>query len=287
MKSKILIIGASGMIGNSLLKFFLSKNNFYVFATVKSSIPLGVLNNSNNCQLFTNVDVDKRNDLSNIFNQVIPDIVINCVGIVKQSIEIKNNLNVISLNSLLPHFLANLSLKYRARFIHISTDCVFSGSKGNYIEDDLPDATDLYGRSKLLGEVYYDNTITLRTSIIGHELNSSNGLVDWFLSKNENIEGYKKAIFSGLTNCEIARVIHDYVIKNADLNGLYHISADPISKYDLLLLIKDIYGKNISVIPDDKKVVINRSLDSSRFRAATGFSPKSWPLMIKEMHSFR
>lgn len=287
MKSKILIIGASGMIGNSLLNFFSSKNNFYVFATVRSSTPLNILNNSNNCKLFINVDLNKRNHLSRIFKQVIPNVVINCAGIIKHSLEISDNLNVISLNSFLPHFLANLSFKYAARFIHLSTDCVFSGSKGNYIEDDIADAIDLYGRSKLLGEVYYGNTITLRTSIIGHELNNAKGLLEWFLSKNENVEGYKKAIFSGLTSREIARVIHDYVIINKDLKGLYHVSADPISKYDLLLLIKDIYGKNINVIPEDKKVVINRSLNSSRFRSATGFSPKPWPLMIKEMHKFK
>jgi dTDP-4-dehydrorhamnose reductase len=287
MKSKILIIGASGLLGNSLIKFFSTKKNFSIFATIRSANIFNTPNNSfNNCKIFTGIDAEKSNDLENVFSKVIPNIVINCVGVIKQSEEIANNFKVISINSLLPHYLSNLSAQYNARFIHFSTDCVFSGSKGNYTEDDLPDAQDLYGRSKLLGEVYYGNSITLRTSIIGHELNSSKSLVDWFLSKDENIEGYKKAIFSGLTTFEIARVIHDYVI-NTDLVGLYHLSADPISKYELLLLIKDIYGKTINVIPDEKKVVVNRSLDSSRFRKATGFLPKSWPLMIKEMYNFR
>lgn len=287
MKSKILIIGASGLLGNSLIKFFSKKKNFSIFATIRSANTFNTLNDCfNNCKIFNDIDVEKKNDLESVFSKVIPNIVINCVGVVKQSEEIANNFKVISINSLLPHYLLNLSAQYSARFIHFSTDCVFSGSRGNYNEDDLPDAKDLYGRSKLLGEVYYGNCITLRTSIIGHELNSSKSLVDWFLSKNENVEGYKKAIFSGLTTFEIARVIHDYVI-NTDLVGLYHLSADPISKYDLLLLIKDIYGKTINVIPDDKKVAVNRSLDSSRFRKATGFLPKSWPLMIREMHNFR
>lgn len=287
MKSKILIIGASGLLGNSLMKFFSTKKNFSIFATIRSANTFNTLNDCfNNCNIFTGIDVEKNNDLESVFSKVIPNIVINCVGVIKQSEEITNNFKVISINSLLPHYLLNLSTRYSARFIHFSTDCVFSGSRGNYNEDDLPDAQDLYGRSKLLGEVYYGNSITLRTSIIGHELNSTKSLVDWFLSKNENVEGYKKAIFSGLTTFEIARVIHDYVI-NKDLVGLYHLSADPISKYELLLLIKDIYGKTINVIPDDKKVAVNRSLDSSRFRKATGFLPKSWPLMIKEMHNFR
>ena len=285
--TRILIVGANGLLGNSLIKFFSTKKNFSIFATIRSANTFNTLNDCfNNCNIFTGIDVEKKNDLESVFSKVIPSIVINCVGVVKQSEEIANNFKVISINSLLPHYLLNLSMRYSARFIHFSTDCVFSGSRGNYNEDDLPDAKDLYGRSKLLGEVYYGNSITLRTSIIGHELNSSKSLVDWFLSKNENVEGYKKSIFSGLTTFEIARVIHDYVI-NTDLVGLYHLSADPISKYELLLLIKDIYGKTINVIPDDKKVAVNRSLDSSRFRKATGFLPKSWPLMIKEMYNFR
>jgi dTDP-4-dehydrorhamnose reductase len=287
MKKKILIIGASGLLGNTLLKFFSKKVKFAIFATIRSANNFNMLeNNLHYCKIFDGIDVNNKIHLENVFSEVIPDIVINCVGIIKQSKEIDDHFKVISINTLLPHYLLNLSTRYSSRFIHFSTDCVFSGSKGNYTEDDLPDAQDLYGRSKLLGEVYYGNSITLRTSIIGHELNSSKSLVDWFLSKDENTEGYKKAIFSGLTTYEIATVIHDYII-NTDLVGLYHLSADPISKYELLLLIKDIYGKTINVIPDEKKVVVNRSLDSSRFRKATGFLPKSWPLMIKEMYNFR
>jgi len=287
MKPKILILGVSGMLGNALLKFFCSKKNFSIFGTIKSSNSLAFSSSLDNYKLFTDVDVEKKDILLRVFSEVVPDIVINCVGVVKQSKEMTDTLMVISLNSLLPHYLAKLSAKYFARFIHISTDCVFSGSRGNYVESDLSDAQDLYGRSKLLGEVSYLNTITLRTSIIGHELNSSQGLVDWFLSQNENVEGYKKAIFSGLTTYEFARVIYEHILPNSNLSGLYHLSAGPISKHDLLLLIKDVYGKNINVIPDDKKVAVNRSLDSSRFRKATGFLPKSWPLMIKEMYNFR
>lgn len=287
MKYKILIIGANGMLGSAILKFFCSQKNISIFATIRSSRLLFTLSNLEKCKLYTNIDVERKNILLKIFNEVDPDLVINCVGIVKQSKKISDILKVISLNSLFPHYLAKLTAKYSARLVHISTDCVFSGSTGNYIEDDFPDAKDLYGRSKLLGEVSYSHTITLRTSIIGHELNSSKSLLNWFLSQSGSVEGYTKAIFSGLTTYEVARVIYQHVIGNENLSGLYHLSASPISKHDLLLLIKDIYGKNINVIPENKKVVVNRSLDSSRFRKAADFLPKSWPLMIKEMKQFK
>lgn len=284
---KILLIGASGMIGNSILTFFSSKNIYSIYATVRSSDSFKRPSGKANYKLFNNLDVEKRNELKNLFNQVTPDVVINCVGIVKQSKEIKNIYKVISLNSLLPHYLENLCAKYNSRLINISTDCVFSGLKGNYYENDFSDASDIYGRSKFLGEVYYGNTLTLRTSLIGHEYNNTHGLLEWFLSQNENVEGYKKAIFSGLTVIEFAKIISDYVIPNKNLKGLYHLSAMPISKYDLLMLIKKIYGKNINVIPDQKKIVIDRSLNSSSFSKATGYIPKPWPLMIKEMSSFK
>jgi dTDP-4-dehydrorhamnose reductase len=286
MSKKILIIGASGLIGNSLFKYFLTKKNIFVFGTIRSAKALELQSNFDNSELFTGVDLLNKNNLESIFDKVLPDVVINCVGITSKSKEIENYHTVISLNSLLPHYLSTLSLKYKARLIQMSTDCVFSGSKGNYVEDDFPDAPHLYGRSKFLGEINYLNSITLRTSTIGHEVNSSRGLVDWFLSQKESVDGYKKAIFSGLTSIEISRVIYEYILFNTNLAGLYHLSADPINKYDLLLMIKNIYNTDINIIPDHKKIIIDRSLDSTKFRKATGFLPKSWPLMIKEMKSF-
>ncbi|MDC0579053.1 SDR family oxidoreductase [Candidatus Pelagibacter ubique] len=284
---KILIIGASGMIGNSLLNFFSKKNSYSIYATIRSYNSFKAPPDSGSYQLFANLDVEKKSDLESVFSKVVPDVVINCVGVVKQSKEIMNNYRVISLNSVLPHYLESLCARHGARFINISTDCVFSGSRGNYTEDDLPDATDLYGRTKFLGEVYHGNSITLRTSLIGYEYNNTYGLLEWFLSQNVDVEGYKKAIFSGLTVIEFARIINDHVLPNNNLTGLYQLSAVPICKYDLLMLIKNIYGKNINVIPEDKKVVINRSLDSSSFRKATGFLSKPWPLMIKEMKDYK
>ena len=285
---KILIIGASGMIGNSLLTFFSKKSNHLIFATIRSYDSFQAPHGSNNYQIFPNLDFEKKNDLENVFSKIVPDVVINCVGIVKQSKEIFNNHKVISLNSLLPHYLQSLCAKYDCRFINIGTDCVFSGlSGGNYIEDDFPDSQDLYGRSKFLGEVYYGNTISLRTSLIGHEYKNTYGLLEWFLSQNGNVEGYKNAIFSGLTVIELAKIIINYIIPNNHLRGLYHVSSQPISKYDLLLIIKNVYNTNINVKPETKKGVIDRSLDTSSFCKATGFLPKSWSQMIKETYDFK
>ena len=284
---KIIILGSGGMIGNSILKFLSSKNKYSIFGTTRSSKYSKKLTEKNKYRLFNNLDLEKKkNNLEKIFDEVNPDVVINCVGIVHHSKEIQNIHKVILLNSLLPHTLEKLCKKKKARFINISTDCVFSGIKGNYNENDLPDAPHLYGRSKFLGEVHYGNSVTLRTSLIGHEQKNKYGLLEWFLRQNGNIDGYKKAIFSGLTVIEFARIISDYVIPNNKLKGLYHVSSEPISKYDLLLLIKNIYDKNIDVKPENKKVVIDRSLDSFSFRKITGYLPKQWHLMIQEMKNF-
>jgi dTDP-4-dehydrorhamnose reductase len=154
-----------------------------------------------------------------------------------------------------------------------------------YTEGDIADAFDLYGRSKYLGEVDYPNAITLRTSIIGHEMNGARSLVSWFLAQDKAVKGYKKAIFSGLPTVEIARTIRDFVIPRPDLHGVYHVSAQPISKFDLLSLVADIYEKKIEILPDES-FAINRSLDSTRFRVETGFQPKPWGDLIKSMHQF-
>jgi dTDP-4-dehydrorhamnose reductase len=189
------------------------------------------------------------------------------------------------INALLPHRLARMAALINARFVHISTDCVFSGKFGNYIESDFPDAEDLYGRSKFLGEVDYPHAITLRTSIIGHELMGSRSLVNWFLAQKGSVNGFKRAIFSGLPTVVIAKIIRDYVIPHPEIHGLYHVSAEPISKFDLLNLVANEYGKAIEIIPENL-FVINRSLDSSRFRSVTGFKPEPWLELVRLMHKF-
>jgi dTDP-4-dehydrorhamnose reductase len=283
--SRILIIGINGMLSNTVLRFFCNKENIEIAGTVRNSSSIKGLVTNKKYSLFDRVCAEDQDSFLKVFNHFNPDVVINCVGVVKQIKDSNNSLKTLLANSVLPHYLANLSNKYMARFIHISTDCVFSGSKGNYAENDVSDADDLYGRSKLLGEVNHSNAITLRTSIIGPELIGCHSLLNWFLSQNKDIKGFKKAIFSGFPTCEIARIIDEYIIPNSDLHGLYHVSSEPISKLDLLLLVKNIYNKNIKIIPDEA-IKIDRSLDSSLFRKATGFYPKPWKLMIKEMKAF-
>jgi len=285
MKQRILIFGVSGMLGNTLLRYFAAQDSFEVYGTARSHSAAGRLPSHLHQNIFLNVDAENTDHLIKVISVARPDVMINCVGVVKQLAEAEKPLSAIPLNSLLPHRLAGLAATCHTRLIHVSTDCVFSGDQGGYLESDLPDATDLYGRSKLMGEVDYPNAVTLRTSLIGHELNGSRSLVNWFLSQQGSVKGFTKAIFSGLPTVEIARVIEQFVLPNPGLRGLYHLSAESISKHDLLVLVRDIYGKQIDIIPDDS-LVIDRSLNSSRFRDATGFAPKSWPEMIQAMHDF-
>ena len=220
------------------------------------------------------------------FIRVRPDVVINCVGLVKQLADAEDPLQAIPINALLPHRLARLCELSGARLVHMSTDCVFAGDKGGYRESDQSDAIDLYGRSKYLGEVSYPHTITLRTSIIGHELQSAHGLVNWFLSQKTSCNGYTRAIFSGLPTVALAQIVRDVVIPRADLSGVYHVAAQAISKYDLLKLVADIYGKTIEITPSDK-LVIDRSLNADRFCEATGYVAPEWSELIKLMHAYK
>jgi dTDP-4-dehydrorhamnose reductase len=286
MKNKILILGASGMLGSTLLKYFSSNLMYEVYGTLRFQGSVKSFDQELQNKLIVGVDVEKTEGLLALFNNIRPTIVINCVGIVKQLKEAEDALIAIPINSLLPHILARLCESIGSRLIHFSTDCVFSGLRGMYTEEDFPDCNDLYGRSKYLGESTAFNTITLRTSIIGHELNGNRSLVNWFLSQEDQVTGFKNAVFSGLPTVEVARIIQDFVIPNKSLSGLYHISADPINKFDLLRLVADQYKKEIKIIPDDN-YKIDRSLDSSRFKNVTGFKASSWNDMIKIMYQFR
>ena len=212
-----------------------------------------------------------------------PDLVINCAGAVKQKIG-KNfdEKNTFYINSIFPHELYKISSKIKSRLIHFSTDCVFDGKKGNYNEHFLPNSTDLYGLSKILGEVSYKNSLTLRTSIIGHELLTNLSLIDWFLSQEKNIKGYSNAIFSGLPCCYVAEILIKYVF-NSNLKGLFHLSVQPISKFDLLKKVSLVYGKRIS-IKEDEDYHSNKSLDSSQFSKLTGYKPLEWNRLINRMY---
>jgi len=282
----ILVLGASGMLGNAVMRYFFQETKFSVMGTVRLKDSIGLFPHYLQDQIAWGVDADCFDTVSKFIEAQQPDIVINCVGLVKQLSDVNDPLAALPINSLFPHRLARCCAENDARLIHVSTDCVFSGLKGGYLEEEIPDAHDLYGVSKRLGEVNYPNAVTLRTSIIGHELNGNRSLIDWFLSQKSSVNGYINAIFSGLPTVEIARIIKDYVIPNEELCGVYHVSAEPISKYQLLKLVADIYGHKIEIIKDEN-LKIDRSLDSSRFRKATGFFPASWSELITRMRVFR
>ncbi len=283
---KILVLGASGMLGNAMFRVLSEKSDWQVYGAIRSEnskkfFPVNLAKH-----LLSGVDVEQHDSLLQAFIRTRPDVVINCVGLIKQLADADDPLQAIPINALLPHRLARLCELSNARLVHMSTDCVFSGEKGKYSETDPSDATDLYGKSKFLGEVGYSHTVTLRTSIIGHELQSAHGLVDWFLSQQDKCKGYRRAIFSGLPTVELARLIRDVVIPRPELSGLYHVAAQPISKYDLLRLVADSYEKPIEITPDDA-VAIDRSLDATRFQQATGYVAPSWPELIKLMHAYK
>jgi dTDP-4-dehydrorhamnose reductase len=282
---RVLVLGASGMLGNAMLRVMSEQDNWTVYGTLRSPNPaLKAL--APKAQLLHGIHAEQPDSLLAAFIQCRPQVVINCVGLVKQLASADDPLEAIQINALLPHRLAGLCDLAQARLVHISTDCVFSGSKGLYSESDMSDAEDLYGRSKLLGEVSYRHAITLRTSIIGHELRSDHGLIDWFLSQKGYVKGYTEAIFSGLPTFELAQVVRDYVIPNTDLYGTYHVAAESISKHDLLQIVNRIYVKELLIEPDDK-VKINRSLDASRFKQATGYVAPAWQDLISQMCAFR
>jgi dTDP-4-dehydrorhamnose reductase len=284
-KNTILVLGANGMLGNAIFRVFSEIPEYTVYGTMRgNTIPTKLQKFSNT--LVSGIDVEKFDVLVNLLVKIRPSIIINCIGVVKQKSDANNAIVTIPINSLLPHRLADLCSLIGARLIHFSTDCVFSGVKGRYTEDDIPDAYDLYGRSKLLGEVAYSHTLTIRTSLIGHELMGASSLICWFLSQHEYVKGFTHAIFSGLPTIEIANLLRDYVLPDTQLSGVYHVSADSIDKYSLLKLVSSAYNKEIEIIPDDQ-CRIDRSLDSSSFRTLTGYHPPSWSELVIAMQRFQ
>jgi dTDP-4-dehydrorhamnose reductase len=281
---KILILGGSGMLGHRLW-INLSKNH-EVWVTVRGT--------GNEIPDFTGfpsrkyirplVDALNFDQITRAVASIQPDLVINCIGLIKQMGHIaRDPLFSISLNAMLPHRISMICRVAKIRMIHISTDCVFSGNKGNYTENDPSDADDLYGRTKFLGEVAYTpHTITLRTSIIGREIKNRLGLIEWFLAQNGSIHGYQRANYTGFTTDELSSIIENQVIPNHSLTGVYHVSSNPISKFALLELTKQAFHKDIEILPD-VDFFCDRSLDSTRFRQATGYLPPTWESMIEEM----
>lgn len=281
---KILILGASGMLGHALFYELSRIHNLAVVGTVRDIHAVRQLfPHDLQTSLVGGVDAYAAHSIENVIRQHAPDVVINCIGLIRQRPESNKPLPCIEINARLPHLLHAICIKYGSRLIHYSTDCVFDGKKGSpYTEDDPPTAKDLYGLSKFLGELHDQPALTLRTSIIGHEITGRRSLVEWFLNAGQTVQGYTQAIFSGLPATEHARVLVEYILPNKHLTGLYHLAAHPISKHDLLSLIGHAYAKNTVIVANDA-VQENKQLSAQRFAHATNYSSPPWGTLIEAM----
>ncbi len=279
---KVLILGGGGMLGHKLWQ--ICGPRFDCWTTARSApgrYARYALFHPD--RLLGGVDAADFGTVVRAVDRVHPEVVVNAIGVVKQRPASQDAITSLTVNALFPHLLLRHCEAMGARLVHISTDCVFSGRKGMYTEADLPDADDLYGRSKLLGEVRSPRCLVLRTSMVGRQLETSYGLVEWFLSQRGGcVRGYTNAIFSGLSTLVLGRLIADIIERHDALVGLYHVASEPISKYEVLCALQDAYGIRVEIQPS-AEVRIDRSLDSSRFRAATRFAPPSWSQMIQEM----
>ena len=280
---RVLILGGAGMLGHKLCQVL--NERFDVWVTLRAGYSAAYKWHGlfDPARVVSGVDAHNFDAVTDAIAAVQPDVVINAIGIFKQTSAAQDPLTSLKINSLFPHRLGVLCQATGIRLIHISTDCVFSGVQGNYTEKDTPDPEDLYGRSKLMGEINSEGQLTLRTSIIGRELEMSYGLVEWFLSNDgDRVQGYTDAVFTGFPTLILARIIEDIIEQHRNLSGLYHVSSEPITKYELLCLLKDAYQIHVDIEPS-ADMCIDRSLDSSNFRTAIGFTPPTWTQMVEEM----
>lgn len=279
---KALILGGSGMLGHQLFRVMQRRLDAWVSIRT-AAIPEALRRFLAAKKTLGNVHADNFDSVVAAMARLRPDVVVNCIGIVKQQDQARDPITSLTINSLFPHRLAQLCQAAGCRLIHISTDCVFSGRLGNYEETDNADAEDLYGRSKLMGEVQGPGCLTLRTSMIGHEVATRHGLLEWFLAQDgKRVKGFRRAVFSGLTTLALSERIVDIVERHPSLDGVWHLASEPIAKYDLLQHIQQVYGTAADIEPD-AEFVCDRSLNGSRFRDATQWRAPSWPTMIQEM----
>ena len=278
---KVIVFGASGMLGHKLCQTLATRAD--VWGTIRDDgASCNCFNILPEKQLISRVDVTDLSVVKRILDETRPDAVVNAVGIVKQRDEAKQAIASIQMNALFPHQLADLCLPRGIRVIQISTDCVFSGLRGNYTEIDVPDPVDLYGRTKLLGELNRPGCLTLRTSIIGWQLNTFSSLLSWFaLQRNKRIKGYHKAIYSGFSTNVLAQLIGDILETRPDLSGLYQVASEPISKFELLVRLRDILGWDNIMIDSDDQFFCDRSLSGAHFSIATGWRPPTWEAMLQ------
>ena len=284
LKQKIVIIGSTGMLGSQITRYFYKTNKYHLTCIVRDEKKFHLLKLKKNNFLSLNIcDLNNFKDLQKIIQTIQPDYIINCVGMVKQIMNSKNKKLTYFLNVTIPKKLSKLVKNEKTKFIHFSTDCVFSGAKGYYSERSKPDCKDFYGITKLKGEIKSNNTINLRTSIIGHELNTKIGLLEWFMSSKKKVYGFKNSIFSGLTTLEIAKFLDHYIIRKKLIkSGLFHLSANPINKFKLLNMISTIYKKKILIIPKNN-VKCDRSLNSNKLKKIVKYKSKNWNKMLTEL----
>lgn len=280
---RILILGGDGLLGHALLNHF-DNQNFEVKVTLRQQLDryaqFRLFNKENS---FSGIDLSSTEKLKIALSNFKPDAVLNAAGIVKQRKGHEYVIPSIEINALLPHRLADLAQEHGARVVQMSTDCVFSGQRGNYGEHDNADPVDFYGKTKLVGELDTENCVTLRTSIIGLELWRKTSLIEWFLRQKGKIRGFTRAIYSGFTTKEMARILERIVVDHTNLSGIWHVSSKPISKFDLLTqLTEKLTRQDIQIYPDDS-IQCDRSLDSSRFNSQTGFRPPTWQDMLDEL----
>jgi dTDP-4-dehydrorhamnose reductase len=277
--SRALVLGGTGMLGHVLWRT--CRERFDTYATVRSDEPSGEAAELDPDRTVTGVRVEEPRSVAKALDETSADAVVNCIGVVKQAVEDPSE--AIRVNALFPHELASACRERGARLIHVSTDCVFSGRHGGYTEGDRPDPEDLYGRSKLLGEVAAPGALTIRTSMIGREIATSHGLLEWFLGQSGGtVRGFTRAVFSGPTTPVLSRAIADILERHQSLEGLYHLGAEPIDKHRLLLILRDAFALDVEIEPDES-VVIDRSLDSTNFRTATGWAAPTWGEMVAEL----
>jgi dTDP-4-dehydrorhamnose reductase len=279
---RVLILGGDGMLGHRL--FLHLRGRHEVRVTLRRGLAdyerYGLFTKGNS---YASVEALDRDALTGVFADFRPEAVVNAVGIVKQRGAAKEAIPSLEVNSLLPHRLALLCRAAGARLVHISTDCVFSGRDGGYTEESYPDAEDLYGRTKLLGEVDEPGAITLRTSIIGLELARKTGLIEWFLAQEGEVRGFTNAIYTGLTTAELSHVIERVLVEHPDLYGVWQVASEKINKHDLLVRFSEVLGRDDLHIVPDGSVKIDRSLVGDAFRQATGYSAPSWDEMLQEL----
>jgi len=282
MVSRVLVLGGDGMLGHKVFQVFNEEHethaSFLTHGHYVSAFP--TYRDVPASRIHLGVNALDNASLEQLVTDVRPDVVVNCIGLIKQLEEASDYVLAIRMNSLLPHSLAGICSAGGARLVHVSTDCVFSGNKGNYTEEDPSDVMDLYGKSKSLGEVDYSPHLTMRTSIIGREWVRSTALLEWFLSqKGKSVKGYKNAVYTGFSTEAIAGLIRKTVVERPDVTGLWHVSSDPVTKLELLLKLKEAWTLDVEILPYDDPPC-DRSLDSSRFFRETGFDRPSWESMI-------